>query len=111
MPGGRERVNESSEETLVREIAEETGYQCFRLLGFTVIQENTNIFRSPKDNEWRHINQKWSLCDVEIDDKSDPETATWADYELASKALTRDHEQEVLAKIAHLFCEAQNETV
>lgn len=103
VPGGREGIDETKEATLIREIAEETGYKSFKLLNFKTLHKNSTIFRSPKDNQWRHINQEWNLCDVEVSDQIDPPKVIWADYENATSAFSREHEKTVLSSIAHLF--------
>lgn len=103
VPGGREQVDETPEDALLREIAEESRLKCFRLLSTKLIQENAAVFRWHADQKLRHIDQKWYLCELKIEDPIDPEGIQWMTYEQAAAVMTREAERQVLEKIKTHF--------
>lgn len=100
LPKGKLDKGESFEQGALREVREETGYEC-RLAGFVGTTEYVDAKGRPK------VVAYWVMepaAGVSFADRPSPDTAEvdelrWLDLPAAGKLLSYDHDRELLASL------------
>ncbi len=96
IPGGSMKEWERDTKTLSRECSEELWLPHFRPSWYKFLRQTEQIFRSPKDNKWRHKVYMWYVCSL----SSSTAIGKWRYFSLTeAEKVLKDFEKEILQSL------------